>query len=102
MQGVLIDGWSVMIRASNHLDNGVIREGSFSDFLWARMNHAPLTTEVYVFPADPAREQQRSPAGGPGGAGELGLPPGSAVCVNAYSRATGTQPSRFPILEFLS
>ena len=100
IQGALIDGFSVMIRAGNHLDNGAIREGSYSDFLWARMNHAPLTIEVYVFPADPARAQ---PGGqGPGGAGELGLPPGSAACVNAYSRATGTQPYRFPILDFLS
>jgi isoquinoline 1-oxidoreductase beta subunit len=100
IQGVLIDGFSVMIRASNHLDNGAIREGSYSDFLWARMNHSPQTIEVYVFPADPARAQ---PGGqGPGGAGELGLPPGSAACVNAYSRATGTQPYRFPILDFLS
>jgi isoquinoline 1-oxidoreductase subunit beta len=100
VQGALIDGYSVMIRASNHLDDGTIREGSFSDFLWARMNHSPKTLEVYVFPADPAREQ---PLGlGPGGAGELGLPPGSAACVNAYSRATGTQPYRFPILDFLS
>jgi len=99
VQGALIDGWSVMVRASNHLDNGVIREGSYSDFLWARMNHTPKTIEVYVFPADPARAL---PGGqGPGGAGELGLPPGSAACVNAYSRATGTQPSRFPILEFV-
>jgi isoquinoline 1-oxidoreductase beta subunit len=100
IQGALIDGWSVMIRASNHLVNGTIVEGSFSDFLWARMNHTPLTIEVHVFPADPARAQ---PGGlGPGGAGELGLPPASAACVNAYSRATGTQPNRFPILEFLS
>jgi isoquinoline 1-oxidoreductase beta subunit len=99
VQGALIDGWSVMVRASNHLDNGVIREGSYSDFLWARMDHTPKTIEVYVFPADPARAL---PGGqGPGGAGELGLPPGSAACVNAYSRATGTQHSRFPILEFV-
>jgi len=100
IQGALIDGWSVMIRASNHLVNGAITEGSFSDFLWARMNHTPLTIEVHVFPADPARA--RDGGLGPGGAGELGLPPASAACVNAYSRATGTQPNRFPILEFLS
>jgi isoquinoline 1-oxidoreductase subunit beta len=98
IQGALIDGWSVMIRASNHLDyTGAIREGSYSDFRWARMNHTPLTTEVYVFPAT-----RTGPNDSPGGAGELGLPPGSAACVNAYSRATGTQPYRFPILEFLS
>ena len=100
IQGVLIDGWSVMIRASNHLENGAITEGSYSDFLWARMNHTPLTIEVDVIPAT----RTRSPDGSPGGAGELGLPPGSAACVNAYSRATGWPSGnsyRFPILEFL-
>jgi isoquinoline 1-oxidoreductase beta subunit len=100
IQGALIDSWSVMNRASNHLDNGTIREYSYHNFLWARMNHTPLTIEVHVFPADPARAQ---PGGqGPGGAGELGLPPGSAACVNAYARATGTEHHRFPILEYLS
>ena len=103
IQGALIDGWSVMIQASNHVVNGVITEGSYSDFKWARMNQTPLTIEVHVFPADPAREQAPGQVtGGPGGAGELGLPPGSAACVNAYARATGTQPNRFPIIEFVS
>src|SRR6185503_2488610 len=100
LQGVLIDAWSVMIRASNHLVNGAIAEGSYSDFQWARMNHTPLSIEVHVIPAT-----RTGPNDSPGGAGELGLPPGSAACVNAYSRATGWPNGnsyRFPILEFLS
>jgi isoquinoline 1-oxidoreductase beta subunit len=93
MQGALIDGWSAMFRASNHLDSGTIREGSYDDFLWARMNHAPLTCEVYVFSA--TRDT-------PGGAGELGFPPSAAACVNAYVRARPNEPPprRFPIGEF--
>jgi isoquinoline 1-oxidoreductase beta subunit len=100
LQGVLIDGWSVMIRAANHLENGAIVEGSYSDFHWARMNHTPLEIEVDVIPAT-----RTGPNDSPGGAGELGLPPASAACVNAYSRATGWPNGnsyRFPILEFLS
>ncbi len=93
IQGALIDGWSVMFSASNHLVNGSIVEGSYSDFRWARMNHTPRTIEVYVF------SKEETGRDTPGGAGELGLPPGSAACVNAYARATGTQPNRFPILE---
>ena len=89
-QGVLIDAFSVMIRAGNHLDAGHIVEGSFSDFHWARMNHSPRSFEVFIFDAT---------SDTPGGAGELGLPPGSAACINAYARATGTQPSRFPVLD---
>jgi isoquinoline 1-oxidoreductase beta subunit len=93
MQGALIDAWSAMFRAGNHLDEGTIREGSYADFLWARMNHAPPTCEVHVFPAGAGETE-------PGGAGELGFPPAAAACVNAYARATGTVPRQFPIGEF--
>ncbi len=92
MQGSLVDAWSVMFRAGNHVDDGKIREGSFGDFLWARMRHAPPTTAVHVFPAASGAE--------PGGAGELGITAAAAACVNAYARATGTRPRRFPIQEF--
>lgn len=92
MQGSLVDAWSIMFRAGCHLENGRIREGSFGDFLWARMRHTPPTTVVHVFPAQGDAE--------PGGAGELGITAAAAACVNAYARATGTQPRRFPIQEF--
>jgi isoquinoline 1-oxidoreductase beta subunit len=92
MQGSLVDAWSVMFRAGCHLENGRIREGSFGDFLWARMRHTPPSTHVHVFPARSGAE--------PGGAGELGITAAAAACVNAYARATGTQPRRFPIQEF--
>ena len=91
MQGALVDGWSAMFLAGIHIDDGFVREGSFADFHWARMRHAPTTTEVHVFPATPGAE--------PGGAGELGIPAASAACVNAYARATGERPRRFPIGE---
>jgi isoquinoline 1-oxidoreductase beta subunit len=92
MQGALVDAWSAMFRAGNHVDDGFVREGSYGDFLWARMRHAPPTTQVHVFPAQAGAE--------PGGAGELGLPSASAACANAYARATGRKPRRFPIQEF--
>jgi isoquinoline 1-oxidoreductase beta subunit len=93
LQGVLVDAWTAMFRAGNHLDDGTIRESSYGDFLWARMNHMPLTTEVFVFPAGSTSNE-------PGGAGELGFPPAAAASVNAYARATGTVPRQFPIREF--
>jgi isoquinoline 1-oxidoreductase beta subunit len=91
MQGALVDGWSAMFRAGIHIDDGFVREGSFADFHWARMRHAPTTTEIHVFPRTAGAE--------PGGAGELGIPAASAACVNAYARATGERPRRFPIGE---
>jgi isoquinoline 1-oxidoreductase beta subunit len=92
MEGMLVDAWSIMFRAGIHIDNGIVREGNYWNYPWACMKHTPLTTEVYVFPAQPGAE--------PGGAGELGIPAAAAACVNAYARATGEQPRRFPIGEF--
>jgi isoquinoline 1-oxidoreductase beta subunit len=92
MEGCLVDAWSLMFRASNHIDNGTVRESAFTDYHWARMKHTPLETNIYVFPAQQERE--------PGGAGEVGFPPAAAACVNAYARASGSTPRRFPIGEF--
>jgi isoquinoline 1-oxidoreductase beta subunit len=93
MEGCLVDAWSLMFRAGNHIDNGRVRETAFTDFHWARMKHTPVEFETHIFPAQPGRE--------PGGAGELGFPPAAAACVNAYAKATGTSPRRFPIGEFI-
>ena len=41
--GSLIDGISTVLLAGNHLDNGAFREGSYSDFKYARQADAPLT-----------------------------------------------------------
>ena len=88
MTGVVVDGISATLRAGNHIDNGAVRESSFTDFKWARMRHSPLEMEVHVMPPS---------TGKPGGAGELGFPAAAAAVANAYARATGTRPRSFPI-----
>ncbi|HEV8556788.1 MAG TPA: molybdopterin cofactor-binding domain-containing protein [Actinophytocola sp.] len=88
LAGVVVDGISATLRAGNHIDNGAVRESSFTDFKWARMRHSPLQTEVHVMPPS---------TGKPGGAGELGFPAAAAAVANAYARATGTRPRSFPI-----
>ena len=88
MIGVVIDGISATLRAGNHIDNGAVRESSFTDFKWARMRHSPPVMEVHVMPPS---------TGKPGGAGELGFPAAAAAVANAYARATGTSPRSFPI-----
>jgi isoquinoline 1-oxidoreductase beta subunit len=87
MQGVLIDGLSMSLRAGLHIDNGAVREGSYSDYHFARMAHSPPVVDVVVMP----------PTGEPGGAGELGFPAAAAAVANAYARATGTTIRSFPI-----
>ena len=88
MQGALVDALSVTLQAGVHIDGGAVREASFSDFRYARMRDTPVEVEVHVMP----------PTGEPGGAGELGVPAASAAVVNAWTRATGSLPTRFPIL----
>jgi isoquinoline 1-oxidoreductase beta subunit len=87
VQGALVDGISIVLRAGVHIDRGAVREGSFADYLYARQAHTPPDVQVHVMP----------PTGPPGGAGELGVPAAAAAVANAYARATGTLPTRFPI-----
>jgi isoquinoline 1-oxidoreductase beta subunit len=88
LQGAAMDAASTIFRAGNHLDNGAMREGSFADFHWTRMSDSPFSIKVHLV----------SSSDQPGGAGELGYPAASAAMANAYARATGTSPRRFPIL----
>jgi isoquinoline 1-oxidoreductase beta subunit len=88
LQGSLVDALSVVLRAGVHIDDGAVRESSYTDFRYARMGDTPVEVEVHVLP----------PTGEPGGAGELGVPAASAAVANAWTRATGTLPDRFPIL----
>ncbi|MCI2419455.1 molybdopterin-dependent oxidoreductase [Saccharopolyspora sp. K220] len=88
LSGGLMDAISTVLHAGIHIDGGAVREGSFSDFKWARQRHIPVDLQVHVMPAT---------TGDPGGAGELGVPLAAAAVATAYARATGTRPRRFPI-----
>ncbi|WP_105969786.1 xanthine dehydrogenase family protein molybdopterin-binding subunit [Streptomyces geranii] len=87
LMGTTIDGISTILRAGLHIDRGAVREGSFADFRYARQRHAPLHFEAHIMPSK----------GEPGGAGELGVPAAAGAVANAYARATGTRPRRFPL-----
>lgn len=87
LMGTAVDGISTVLQAGLHIDRGAVREGSFADFHWARQRHAPLHFEAHILPS------RRDP----GGAGELGVPAAAGAVANAYARATGTRPRRFPL-----
>ncbi|WP_307037626.1 xanthine dehydrogenase family protein molybdopterin-binding subunit [Streptomyces canus] len=87
LMGTAIDGISTVLRAGLHIDKGAVREDSYADFRYARQRHAPLHFEAHILPT----------GGEPGGAGELGVPAAAGAVANAYARATGTKPRRFPI-----
>jgi isoquinoline 1-oxidoreductase subunit beta len=85
--GSLMDGISTVLLAGNHLDDGAFREGSYSDFKYARQADAPLACDVYLVGG----------TGSPGGVGELCVPAAAGAVANAYARATGDKPRTFPI-----
>lgn len=87
LMSTAVDGISTVLQAGLHIDRGAVREGSFADFHYARQRHAPLRFEAHIMPSH--RD--------PGGAGELGVPAAAGAVANAYARATGTRPRRFPI-----
>lgn len=89
MLGGLNDGISTILRASVHIDDGAVRESSFSDFRYARQADYPSTVLLHVFPGRDGNE--------PGGAGETSVAAAAGAVANAYARARGVQPRGFPI-----
>ena len=89
LQGAAIDAFSTTLSAGLHIDAGAVREGSFADYRWLRMRHAPAEVHVHL-----VRSDDRV-----GGVGELGYPSAAAALTNAIARATGTMPTRFPLLD---
>jgi isoquinoline 1-oxidoreductase beta subunit len=87
LMGAATDGISTVLPAGLHIDHGAVREGSFADFHYARQRHSPLRFEAHLIPSTRP----------PGGAGELGVPAAAGAVANAYARATGARPRRFPI-----
>lgn len=86
--GSVMDGIATILQAGNHISGGAVVESSFADFKWARQRHAPLQFDAHFL--NLGRES--------GGAGELAVPAAAGAVANAYARATGTSPSKFPIL----
>ena len=89
--GAATDAITTILRTGLHLDNGAIRESSYGDFEIAQMKHTPPEIEVIFMPTNGDR---------PGGSGELVVPAAAAAIANAFARATGIKPRRFPLRDF--
>lgn len=86
--GATMDGISTILQAGNHISGGAVVESSFADFRYARQRNSPLVFDAHFVNLGRAS----------GGAGELAVPAAAGAVANAYARATGKSPSRFPIL----
>ncbi len=86
--GGLSDAISVVFSAGNPMKDGLPRPDGWDQFGLARQGQYPPEVQVFVMPRDGDL---------PGGIGESGVPNTAGALANAYIRATGKMPTRFPI-----
>lgn len=89
MEGAVIMGVSLAKHGEITFKDGKVQQGNFDDFPVARIDEAPLVTNVYIMP--PGADTP------PSGAGEPGVPPVAPALVNAIFAATGTRLRQMPI-----
>lgn len=88
MMGGFSDGMCQVLSYSNHLVDGRFLEASWDNSAYTRQWNTPLEFQCEVMESD--RKE-------PGGVGEAGVAASAAAVACAYTRATGTMPTEFPI-----
>jgi isoquinoline 1-oxidoreductase beta subunit len=86
-EGAAVFGTSVVRSGEITATNGVIDQSNFYDYPVARINEAPLQTNVHIV-------ESSAP---PGGVGEPGVPPFIAALCNAIYAATGKRVRELPL-----
>ncbi len=89
IEGAAIMGLSLAKHGELTFKDGRVVQGNFDDFPVARIDEAPLVTNVHIMPAGPNVP--------PSGVGEPGLPPFAPALCNAIFAATGKRIRNLPI-----
>ena len=89
MEGAAIMGLSLAKYGEISFKNGRVEQGNFDTFQVARIDEAPIVTNVYIMPAGPDVP--------PSGVGEPGVPPFAPALCNAIFAATGKRIRSLPI-----
>jgi isoquinoline 1-oxidoreductase subunit beta len=89
IEGAAIMGLSLAKYGELTFKNGRVEQGNFDDFPVARIDEAPVLTNVYITPSGPDVP--------PSGVGEPGLPPFAPALCNAIFAATGKRIRSLPI-----
>jgi isoquinoline 1-oxidoreductase beta subunit len=86
-QGAAVFGTSIARYGEITASNGVIDQSNFNDYPVARMNDAPVHTDVQIVES----------AAPPAGVGEPGVPPFVPAMCNAVYAATGKRVRELPL-----
>jgi isoquinoline 1-oxidoreductase subunit beta len=88
MEGGLAEAIALVLTAGLHIRDGLPLEGSYSQYHFSRMRNYPRDVQVIIVPANGEAI---------GGLGEVGLSAASGAVANAWARATGKKPRKFPL-----
>jgi isoquinoline 1-oxidoreductase subunit beta len=88
MQGGLSDSISLVLNAGLTFRDGLPQESSYANYRFSKMKDFPKSVQIIIMPnvGDPVA-----------GLGEVGFSASSGAIANAYARATGIKPRRFPL-----
>lgn len=86
--GAFAEAIALVLNAGLTFSNGLPLESSYTSYRFTKMRDYPKDVQVIVMPnvGDPI-----------GGLGEVGLSAASGAIANAYARATGRKPRKFPL-----
>lgn len=88
MEGGLAESIALILNAGLTLQNGLPTQFSYNNYRFTKMADFPRQVEIIVMPD----------VGEPiGGLGEVGLSATSGAIANAWARATGLKPRKFPL-----
>jgi isoquinoline 1-oxidoreductase beta subunit len=86
-EGAAVMASSIMLSGEISMADGRVRQSNFHDYPVARMNQAPVQTEVHIVESNEL----------PGGVGEPGVPPAVPSMTNAIFAATGKRIRELPL-----
>lgn len=88
VEGGLADAITLVLNAGLTIQDGLPLESSYTNYRVTKMKDFPKALQIIVMPAN----------GEPiGGMGEVGLSAASGAIANAWARATGLKPRKFPL-----
>jgi isoquinoline 1-oxidoreductase beta subunit len=86
-EGAAVFGTGIALMGEITAAKGAIQQSNFHDYLVARMNEAPVMTNVHIVPSEAP----------PAGVGEPGVPPIPPAICNAIFAATGKRIRELPL-----